>query len=60
MVFGTSIANMWARPAQTAHDAAAQLAEAFSGRFVLGLGVGYPQQATSVGREFGAPGGCGA
>jgi alkanesulfonate monooxygenase SsuD/methylene tetrahydromethanopterin reductase-like flavin-dependent oxidoreductase (luciferase family) len=41
MVFGTCIANVWARPAQTMHAAAAQLAEAYPGRFMLGLGVGY-------------------
>ncbi len=55
MVFGTCIANIWARPAQTMHAAAAQLAQAFPGRFVLGLGVGYPEQAASVGQEFGSP-----
>jgi probable F420-dependent oxidoreductase len=55
MVFGTCIANIWARPAQTMHAAAAQLAEAYPGRFVLGLGVGYPEQAASVGQEFGRP-----
>ena len=55
MVFGTSIANIWARAPQTAHGAAALLAQAFPGRFVLGLGVGYPQQAASVGQEFGRP-----
>jgi len=55
MVFGTCIANIWARPAQTMHAAAAQLAQAYPGRFVLGLGVGYPEQAASVGREFGKP-----
>jgi len=55
MVFGTCIANMWARPAQTSHGAATVLAEAYPGRFVLGLGVGYPQQAEAVGREFGRP-----
>jgi probable F420-dependent oxidoreductase len=55
MVFGTCIANIWARPAQTMHAAAAQLAQAYPGRFVLGLGVGYPEQAASVGREFGSP-----
>ena len=44
MVFGTCIANIWARPAQTMHAAAAQLAEAYPGRFVMGLGVGYPEQ----------------
>jgi probable F420-dependent oxidoreductase len=55
MVFGTGIANIWARAPQTAHGAAALLAQAFPGRFVLGLGVGYPQQAASVGREYGRP-----
>lgn len=55
MVFGTCIANIWARSAQTAHGAAALLAQAYPGRFVLGLGVGYPQQAASVGRDFGRP-----
>src|ERR1700753_1130851 len=55
MVFGTCIANIWARPAQTMHAAAAQLAQAYPGRIVLGLGVGYPDQATSVGRQFGSP-----
>jgi probable F420-dependent oxidoreductase len=55
MVFGTSIANIWARAPQTAHAASAQLAQAFPDRFVLGLGVGYPHQAASVGREFGSP-----
>jgi probable F420-dependent oxidoreductase len=55
MVFGTCIANIWARPAQTMHAAAAQLADAYPGRFVMGLGVGYPEQAASVGREFGRP-----
>lgn len=28
---------------------------AYPGRFVLGLGSGYPQQAAAVGREFGSP-----
>ena len=55
MVFGTAIANIWARAPQTAHGAAALLAQAFPDRFVLGLGVGYPHQAASVGREFGRP-----
>jgi probable F420-dependent oxidoreductase len=55
LVAGTAIANIWARPPQTAHGAAALLAQAYPGRFVLGLGVGYPNQAASVGREFGRP-----
>ncbi|HZC10874.1 MAG TPA: TIGR03620 family F420-dependent LLM class oxidoreductase [Mycobacterium sp.] len=54
-VFGTCIANIWARPAQTMHAAAAQLAQAYPGRVVVGLGVGYPEQAASTGQEFGSP-----
>ena len=54
-VFGTCIANIWARPPQTMHAAAAQLAQGYPGRFVLGLGVGYPEQAASTGQEFGHP-----
>jgi probable F420-dependent oxidoreductase len=55
MVFGTCIANIWARSAQTTHAASAQLAQAYPGRFVLGIGVGYPEQAASTGQEFGTP-----
>jgi probable F420-dependent oxidoreductase len=55
MTFGTGIANIWARAPQTAHAAAALLAQAYPGRLVLGLGTGYPQQAAAVGREFGSP-----
>jgi len=55
MAFGTSITNIWAREPQTARAAAALLAQAYPGRFVLGLGVGYPAQAAAVGREFGRP-----
>lgn len=55
MVFGTCIANIWTRPAQTMHAAAAQLTQAYPGRFVLGLGVGYPEQAAGVGQGFGGP-----
>lgn len=55
MTFGTGIANIWARAPQTAHGAAAMLAQAYPGRLVLGLGVGYPQQAAAVGREYGSP-----
>jgi alkanesulfonate monooxygenase SsuD/methylene tetrahydromethanopterin reductase-like flavin-dependent oxidoreductase (luciferase family) len=55
MVFGTGIANIWARQPQTTHGAAAPLAPAYPGRFALGLAVGYPHQAASTGREFGSP-----
>jgi probable F420-dependent oxidoreductase len=33
----------------------ALLAQAYPRRVVLGLGVGYPEQATATGREFGSP-----
>lgn len=55
VVFGTGIANIWARAPQTMHGAASVLAEAFPGRLVLGLGVGYAEQAAAVGREYGRP-----
>jgi probable F420-dependent oxidoreductase len=55
ITFGTGIANIWARAPQIAHGASAWLAQAYPDRFVLGLGVGYPQQAEVVDREFGRP-----
>ncbi len=54
-VFGTGIANIWAREPETLHGAASVLAQAYPGRFVLGVGVGYAQQAAATGREFGSP-----
>ena len=55
MAFGTGIANIWARQPQTMHAAAAMLAQAYPGRLLLGLGVGFPEQAASAGHEFGRP-----
>lgn len=55
LVFGTSISPMWARPPMVAHAASRQLAEAFPGRFVLGLGAGYDFMAPLVGLEYGSP-----
>lgn len=55
IAFGTGVANLWAREPETAHAAADFLARAHPGRIVLGLGVGYPQQAAAVGRDFGTP-----
>ena len=55
VMFGTCVANVWARPAQTAHAAAAQLAQAYPGRIVVGLGVGHREQAASTGQVFGTP-----
>jgi probable F420-dependent oxidoreductase len=55
MTFGTGIANIWARQPETLQAAASQLAQAYPGRLVLGVGVGYPEQAAAAGREFGRP-----
>jgi probable F420-dependent oxidoreductase len=55
LTFATGIANIWAREPQTLHAAAAFLADAHPDRLVLGVGVGYPQQAEGTGREFGSP-----
>lgn len=52
---GTGIANIWARAPQTLHAGAAMLAQAYPDRLMLGVGVGYPQQAATVGRDFGPP-----
>ena len=53
IVLGTGVVNVWSRSPHTAHGAATLLAQAFPGRFILGIGGGHPGQATAVGREFG-------
>lgn len=55
MTFAPGVMNIWARPPETSHGGATYLADAFPGRFVLGLGVGYPFQAETVGRPYGSP-----
>jgi len=55
MAFGSAVANIWARPPQTAHGAAAMLTQAYPGRLVLGLGVGYPFQAAQINQPYGRP-----
>lgn len=55
MSFGTGVANMWARPAETASGAARLIEEAFPGRFVLGMGAGYPFQAEMLGEQYTKP-----
>ncbi|MFJ9779708.1 TIGR03620 family F420-dependent LLM class oxidoreductase [Amycolatopsis sp. NPDC101161] len=55
LTFGTGIANIWSREPQTLHAAAAFLADAHPDRLVLGVGVGYPEQAAGTGRDFGRP-----
>lgn len=55
MVFGSAVANMWARPAFTLHAAGATLAEAYPNRFVLGLGAGMAYQAEAIGLRYSRP-----
>ncbi|GAA1838528.1 LLM class flavin-dependent oxidoreductase [Pseudonocardia ailaonensis] len=55
LVFGSAVANTWARPAYTLHAAAATLGEAFPGRFVLGLGAGMAYQAEALGLGYAKP-----
>jgi probable F420-dependent oxidoreductase len=55
LVLGSAITTIWSRPPHTAQGAAAMLAEAYPRRFVLGLGVGYPEQAEVVGMRYGRP-----
>ncbi|MCU1394827.1 MAG: putative F420-dependent oxidoreductase [Ilumatobacteraceae bacterium] len=55
MLLAPSIANMYARPAPTTHGAAAMLADAFPGRFLLGIGGGYDFQAAQARQELVKP-----
>jgi probable F420-dependent oxidoreductase len=55
LVVGSGIANLWARPGLTMTAGASTLAEAYPGRLVLGVGVGFSRQAESVGQSFGRP-----
>jgi probable F420-dependent oxidoreductase len=56
MALGTSIVNIWGRDAQATRMSAKTLAEATSGRFVLGLGVSHPHLAAKLrGHTFERP-----
>ncbi|KAA9159469.1 TIGR03620 family F420-dependent LLM class oxidoreductase [Amycolatopsis acidicola] len=55
LTIGTGIANLWARPAPTMQAGGRTLAEAFPGRFVLGIGIGHPFQAESLGEQYRKP-----
>jgi probable F420-dependent oxidoreductase len=56
MVVGTGIANIYGRDAVAAAGAARTLAEAFPGRFVLGLGVSHaPLVERMRGHDYGRP-----
>jgi len=52
---GSGIANIWGRDAVSAANAARVLADAFSGRFLLGLGVSHPRQVDPRGHRYAKP-----
>ena len=52
---GSGIANVWARDAVSAANAARVLCDAFDDRFVLGLGVSHPRQVDPRGHTYRAP-----
>ena len=56
LALGTSIVSIWGRDAQATRMSAETLAEATSGRFVLGLGVSHPHLAEKLrGHVFDRP-----
>ncbi len=56
LVLGTSVASIWGRDPQSTRMAARTLAEATTGRFVLGLGVSHPHLAEKLrGHTFDRP-----
>ncbi|HEY3717534.1 MAG TPA: TIGR03620 family F420-dependent LLM class oxidoreductase [Jatrophihabitantaceae bacterium] len=54
MVVATGIANIWMRQPQAMASGARVLADAYPGRFVLGLGVGHPGFAPGYERPLAA------
>ena len=52
---GSGIANIWARDAVSAANAARVLADAFDDRFLLGLGVSHPVQVDPRGHRYARP-----
>jgi probable F420-dependent oxidoreductase len=55
MVIATGIASIWGRDAIAASNGANALAEAFGGRFVLGLGVSHEFLVTARGHDYRRP-----
>ncbi|MQY26022.1 TIGR03620 family F420-dependent LLM class oxidoreductase [Nocardia aurantia] len=55
IVVGSGIANLWDRPGSTMRAGADALADAYPGRFVLGIGHGYVTRPTVGGRDFTRP-----
>jgi probable F420-dependent oxidoreductase len=55
LALATGIANIWVRDAMAARNAALGLAEAFPGRFALGLGVSHRPVVASRGHMYDRP-----
>ncbi|MGW0803584.1 TIGR03620 family F420-dependent LLM class oxidoreductase [Nonomuraea sp. NPDC002799] len=55
ITFGTGIANIWARDATATAAASVTLADAFPGRFVLGLGVSHAPLVGRRGHDYDKP-----
>lgn len=55
IVVATGVANIWARDPTAMMNGARTLAEAYPGRFVLGLGVSHRPVVVDRGHEYGRP-----
>jgi probable F420-dependent oxidoreductase len=55
MMIATGIASIWSRDGVAASNGANALAEAFDGRFVLGLGVSHEFLVTARGHDYSRP-----
>jgi probable F420-dependent oxidoreductase len=55
LVFGSGVANIWARHPGAMQGGGATLADAFPGRFALGLGVSHPLLVARSGQEWTPP-----
>lgn len=55
LMIATGIANIWARDAIAASNGANALAEAFDGRFLLGLGVSHSPLVSARGHDYRKP-----
>ena len=51
----TGIANLWARDAMTMETGSRTIAQAFPGRFLLGLGVSHAEQVSEHGFDYSKP-----
>jgi probable F420-dependent oxidoreductase len=55
LTVATGIANIWGRDATTAANGARALAEAYDGRFLLGLGVSHAPAVSARGHDYRRP-----